>query len=142
EHRAAAPGDARARVVIELDQQIVEMILAPKPVRGVLGAQTDRPIVAAVGRVLAPGIGGPHAAHRQPGTRPGDAVPAPPQAHEAKRAARGGAIAFALVRPDAGGSERRRQMKIAGRKPAFGPPTRPGADANLPQCAARRWNFV
>ena len=34
EHRAAAAGDARARVVVDFDNEIIEMIVAPEPVAG------------------------------------------------------------------------------------------------------------
>src|SRR5260370_2440567 len=48
--RAAAAGNARARVVIELDEQGVEIIVAPQPVACRIGGQLYRPVVAAVPR--------------------------------------------------------------------------------------------
>src|SRR5260370_1664389 len=80
--RAAAAGNARARVVIELDEQVVEIIVAPQPVACRIGGQLDRPVVAAVARVLAPGVGLADAAHGEARARAGCAVPAPPQANE------------------------------------------------------------
>ena len=56
EHGAAAAGDARARVVVDLDDEVVEMILAGQPVAGLAAPKPDRLVVMAVGRVFAPGV--------------------------------------------------------------------------------------
>ena len=56
EHRAAAPGDARARVVIDLDDEVVEMILALQAVAAAVMIEPYRPVVMSVVRILAPGI--------------------------------------------------------------------------------------
>ena len=58
EHGAAAAGDARARVVIDLDDEIVEMILARQPVALVVARDADRLVVMPVVGVFAPGVGG------------------------------------------------------------------------------------
>ena len=58
-HRAAAAGDARGGVVVDLDDEIVEMVFAGQPVAGLAVAEPDRLIVMAVVRVLAPGVFGP-----------------------------------------------------------------------------------
>jgi hypothetical protein len=53
---ASAAGNARARVVVDFDNEIIEMIIPPQPVSSLSRRQPDRPVVAAVGRVLAPGV--------------------------------------------------------------------------------------
>src|SRR5437588_9056182 len=58
EHRAAAPGHARPGVVINFDNKIIELIIAPEPVAGASGRDFDMPVVAPISRVLAPGVAG------------------------------------------------------------------------------------
>jgi hypothetical protein len=58
EHSAAAPRNTRAGVVIDLDDDVVQAILAPKPIAWFIGRPMERPIVAAVLRVFAPRICG------------------------------------------------------------------------------------
>src|SRR5260370_6879545 len=79
EHGAAAATDARRGVVVDLDDEIVEAILAGQPVAGLIAAETDGPVVVTIPRVLAPGVLGPDRARRQQGLRPLMAVRAPPQ---------------------------------------------------------------
>ena len=55
EHRAAAAGDARPRVVIDFDNEIVEMILAREAVAVLVQGEPQRPIVMTVD-ILAPGV--------------------------------------------------------------------------------------
>ena len=83
EHRAAAAGDARAGVVVELDDEVVEAVVAPEPVAWFIGRPPERPIVAPVGRVFAPGQRRIDAPRRQPGARPRPPIGAPPQAQRA-----------------------------------------------------------
>lgn len=64
EYAAPAPCNAGACVVINLDDEIVKMIVAPKPVSGDVFAQMYRLVIAAVGWVFAPGVGSGNAAHR------------------------------------------------------------------------------
>ena len=78
EHGAAAPGDARRGIVVDLDDEVVEMILAPQPVAGLAARETNRLVVMAVGRVFAPGILGTNRANRQEGLGPDMTVGAPP----------------------------------------------------------------
>ena len=94
---AAAPGDARRAVVIDLDNEIVEMIIAPEPVTAMVAIPPHRPIVVAALRIFAPGIVGPDGANRQESARPRMAVGAPPQLPGPESTAWGSAIAFALV---------------------------------------------
>src|SRR5262245_58346676 len=97
EHGAAASGDARAGVVVDLDDEIVEVILALQAVAGFACGTAHRLVIVAVGRIFAPGVFGLD--------RPGGnvrlgadmAVGPPPQSPGMEDAARGAAIAFALV---------------------------------------------
>ncbi len=119
EHGASPPGHARARVVVDFDNQIIEMIVAPQPVPGLAGRQFKGPVVAPVGGILAPGVIAPDAANRQPRHWPDPAVRAPPEPHHPKPAARRRAITLALVGPDAAAAERHRQNPRASEQPAF-----------------------
>jgi hypothetical protein len=100
-YRAAAAGDTRGTIVIDLDDKIVEMILAPEPVAAAVAIQPHGLIVVPTPGIFAPDIFGPDRAHRQERTRPWVAVGAPPQSPGPERAFRRSPIAFALVGPDA-----------------------------------------
>src|SRR5438067_6680632 len=108
EHGAAAPGDARRRIVVDLDDEVVEMLLAPQPVAGLAARETNRLIVMPVGRVFAPGMFGTNRANRQEGLGPDMTVGAPPQPAWMEDAAGGAAVALALVGLDAATSKRDR----------------------------------
>jgi hypothetical protein len=100
-YRAATAGDARRAVVIDLDDKIVEMIVALESVTALVTIPPHRLIVMAALRIFAPGVVGPDGANRQESTRPRMAVGAPPQLPGPEDASRGSAIAFTLVGPDA-----------------------------------------
>ena len=118
EHRAAAAGDTRGAVVIDLDNEIVEMIVALEPVAGLTLSAPHRLIVMPVVRVLAPGVLGPDRAGRQEGLRPGMPVGAPPQLPGPECALGRAAVAFALVGPDAAAPKCHRHGPAIGRQPA------------------------
>src|SRR5690349_23453664 len=101
EHRAAATGHARRGVVVDLDDEIVEMVVAGEPIARLLAVEADRPIVMPVRRVLAPGVLGTDRAGGQKGLRPSVTVGPPPQLPGMKRALWRAAIALALVGQDA-----------------------------------------
>ncbi len=65
EDRAAALGNPWPGIVIELDDEVIEPVFAAEAVARVAGRQPDRPIVAPVARVLAPGVSGADGAGRQ-----------------------------------------------------------------------------
>ncbi len=102
EHGAAAAGNARARVVVDLDDEVVEVVLAREPVGFRSRRHFHRPVVTAVGGVLAPAVLRRNAPGRQSRRRTRMAVGAPPQPLEPEAAARGRAVALALVGFDAG----------------------------------------
>ncbi len=63
-HRAAATSHARTGIVIDLDENVVEPVVAPQMVAPFIGRTVKRPVVAPVGRVLAPGVRPPDAPGR------------------------------------------------------------------------------
>src|SRR5689334_14885471 len=117
EHRAAAAGNPRTRVVVDLDYEIVEVVLAPQAVAALAAAETNRLIVMTIGRVFAPGVLGADRPDRQEGLRPDVTIGAPPQPARVKDAERGAAVALALVGLDAATSERDRNGPAIGREP-------------------------
>ena len=78
EDGAAAPGNPWRSIVIDLDDEIVEVILAREPVSGLVADQSNRLVVMPVLRVFAPGVFGPDRPDRQKSPRPLMAVGAPP----------------------------------------------------------------
>jgi len=78
EDRTAAAGDPWPGVVINLDDQIVQPILAPKPIAWFSGRPPKRTIVAAVFGILAPRIGAANLPNRQRGARRRESIRAPP----------------------------------------------------------------
>ena len=77
-HRTAAAGDARRGVVVDLDNEIVEVILARQAVAGLPLREPDRLVVVAIIGVFAPGVFAANWAGRQQRPRPGVTVGAPP----------------------------------------------------------------
>jgi len=100
-YRAATAGDARRAVVIDLDDKIVEMIVAFEPVTAMFAIPPHRLIVMAALGIFAPGVFGADGANRQERSRHRMAVGAPPQPSGPEGASWGAAIAFTLVGPDA-----------------------------------------
>ena len=120
ENSAAAAGDARPGVVVQLDDEVVEMVGALEPVARIIGVKPNRLIVMAVARVFAPAVAGTDGPQRQLRARPRAAIRPPPHPAQTKGAARCAAVAFALVRPDAAAAERHRQRQGPGHQPAPG----------------------
>src|SRR6266481_6396756 len=117
-YRAATAGDAWRAVVIDLDDKIVEMIVAPEPVAALIVIPPHRLIVMAALRIFAPGVFGPDGANRQERTRPRMAVGAPPQLPGPEDASWGSAIAFTLVGPDTAAPKGNRDGLLARGQPA------------------------
>ena len=128
EDRAAASGDARRKIVINLDDEIVEMVIAREPIAATVPIEPHRPVVAAAAGVLAPGVFRADGANRQECSRSRVAVGAPPYPPWPKRTLRGPAIAFALIGPDAATSQRDRYDLPANRQPT--PPRVAGGRSN------------
>ena len=104
--------------MIDLDDKIVEMIVALEPVSALTAIPPHRLIVMAALRIFAPGVVGPDGANRQESTRPRMAVRAPPQLAGPEGASRGSAIAFTLVGPDAAAPKGNRDGLPARSQPA------------------------
>jgi len=58
EHGAAAAGDPRTAIVVNLDNKIVQPVVALQPVTWFIGRAAERPVIATIGRILAPGVVG------------------------------------------------------------------------------------
>lgn len=124
EHCAAAACHPRAGVVIKLDDKIVQGVGPGETVGPAAGRHPNRPVVAAVGGILAPAVVCPNGAGRQERRRPGVPIGAPPQPHEAKPPARRAAVPLPFVGLDAAATQGGRQGKGTGNQPA--PPGIPG----------------
>src|SRR3954453_8143985 len=96
EHRAAAAGDAWASVVIDLDDEIVEMVVALEPVAALFRIQLHGLVVVPVCGIFAPRVVWSDGTEGKKRRRPGMAVGAPPQPHRPEGALGGAAVAFAL----------------------------------------------
>jgi hypothetical protein len=118
EYRAAAPGDARRAVVVDLDNKIVEMVVTLEPIAAAIAIQPYRVIVVSARRVFAPGVIGPNGPNRQECPRLRVTVSAPPQLPWPKRASWSPAVAFALIDPDAAATECDRHGLPVGGQPA------------------------
>ena len=125
---AAPAGHARPRIVVDLDNEIVEAVFAPEPIAWFIGRAPKGPVVAPVARIFAPGVGAADPAHGQRGSRRRQPIRPPPQPQRAKAAARRTAIAFALVGSDAAAAERDRHAQGAGAEPALRWPAGPRPD--------------
>jgi len=91
--------------MVDFDDEIVEAVLPPEPVAWFIGRAVERPVITPVGRILAPGYVAADAVDGEQRLGPDEAVGPPPQPDRAEPAARGAAIAFALVGPDAAAAE-------------------------------------
>src|SRR3954471_23746886 len=117
-HRAAAPGNARGGIMVDLDNKIIEMVVACQPVAAVIAVEPHGLVVMPVGRVLAPRVIRANRAHGQKSPRPAMTVGAPPQPPREERAPRGAAVALAFVGLDAAPPQRHRYGPALRRQPA------------------------
>jgi hypothetical protein len=62
EYGAAPASHSRPGIVVDLNNEVVERIVAAKPVAWFIGRPTEWLIVTPVARVLAPSVGRPNAA--------------------------------------------------------------------------------
>src|ERR1700736_6241052 len=118
EYRAAAADDARRAVVIDLDNKIVEVVVAREPIAAAISVEPHRLVVMAAPWVFAPGVLRADGANRQECPRPRVSVGAPPQLPGPERAFWGPAVALALVGPDSAAPERDRYRSPARGQPA------------------------
>ena len=78
EHGAAPARHPRTSIVVDLDHDIVEVVLAPQPVAWFIRRALERPVVAPVRRILAPGDRRVDPALRQKRVRLYPAIRPPP----------------------------------------------------------------
>ncbi len=130
EDGAAASGHSGPRIVIDLDDQVIEIIIAPEPVAWFSGRPPEGTIVAPTMWILAPGVVRANPANRQQCPRTQQAVGPPPQPYRMKPALWGAAVAFALGSPDAGAPQRDSNGQPADKQPTLRPAARLGANAN------------
>lgn len=101
ENGAATFCDARTRVVIDFDDEIVEPVFTRQPIALSVRRYFDWPVIAAIVRIFAPAVSGVYPLRRQrcDGTR----VPicTPPQSQEPEHAAGRTAVAFTFICLDA-----------------------------------------
>ena len=56
EYRAAASGHARPRIVINLDNEVIKIVLARQSISACVRGDFDRPVVVAISGIFAPAI--------------------------------------------------------------------------------------
>ncbi len=131
EDGAAAPRYARSRIVVDFNDKIVEIVVATQPVAWFIGRPMKRPVIAAVGRVLAPSVVEADRAHGQECPRPSQTIGPPPQPDRMKSAGRSAAVALALVGLDPAAAERYPQRPLgSGYQPTLGAAARAGAEVD------------
>ena len=101
ENGAATFCDARTRVVIDFDDEIVEPVFTRQPIALSVRRYFDWPVIAAIVRIFAPAVGGAYPLRRQRCDRTRVPICAPPQSQEPERAARRTAVAFTFICLDA-----------------------------------------
>ena len=97
EDGAASAGHPRPRIVIDLDNDIVQTVFPPQPIAWFNGRSLKWTVVASVRWILAPGVGVADPSARQHGPWQHKPIRPPPQPQRPERAPRGTAIAFAFV---------------------------------------------
>ena len=142
--RTTATSDARAHVVIEHDDDVVEVVVAPKAL-GASGIRVvDVTVVVAIGRRIAPSIVARDAADGKTCRRPAAAISPPPDLPETPDACWRGAVPFPLAASDAAPAQRTgapdpSTMQLAApRRPAQKPQHEPRTAALLsmhPRCS-------
>jgi hypothetical protein len=97
ENRAAAPRDARPRIVVDFDNEIIKAVITTEPVAWFIGRAPKWLVVTAIGRILAPGIAFTDGADGKQAARPRQAIGPPPDSNGMKAAGGSAPIAFPLV---------------------------------------------
>jgi hypothetical protein len=124
--------------VVGLNDEIIEMIVAPQTIAALFCIQPHRLIVVPVRRVLAPGVLRTDGADGQKRPWSAMAVGAPPQPPWPECAVGRAAVALALVGPDATAPERNLDGLAAGGQPAAAALTCRGADCHSGERPASR----
>lgn len=125
---AAPAGDAWPCIVIQFDNVVVDMVLAPQPVAGMPIRQKEVLVIAAIFRIFAPRVEGCDRTGGEPRRWPSRTVGPPPQPDRPEAAARRAAIALALIGLDPGSPKRHRNCSRSSDQPTLCPIT--GAAGN------------
>src|ERR1700761_9440828 len=133
EYGAAATGDRGLRIVINLDDEIIEMIITAEPVASLVLPEVDGPIVTPAVGVFTPGVFRADRANGQKGRWPRVTVGAPPQPPGPESTARSTAVALALVGNDSAASQGHRNQVRARHQPAPGMVSGRSTDINRRQ---------
>ena len=134
---AASLCDPGTRIVIDLNDEIVETIFSRKPVAFGVRRHLDGAVVAAVSGILAPGVGAADPACREGGAWAWMPVGAPPQPLESERAARRTSVAFTFICLDAAPAKCHWQRKNSGDQPAS-----PPVPWLVSYCDPGQWSFL
>ena len=130
-YRAATAGYARPHIVINFDNKIIEMILAPQAVPRLLGRASEWPVIAPVGGVFAPGQIGAEASDRQERGRMRMTICAPPESDGAKASPWRCSVAFEFVGANSTAPKHDRQRACPKKQDALA--ALPGASAHPDQ---------
>src|SRR5579864_3832038 len=142
ENGAAAAGDPRGGVVVDLDDEVVKVIIASEPIAGLVNGELDRLVVMPAGGVFAPGVVLPDRANREVRFGPRVAVGAPPKPPGTEYTLRGSAVALALIGNDSASSQGDGNGPWTGGQPAAAGIAGPGANTDRRQGPAHNYFFI
>jgi hypothetical protein len=109
-----ASGNSGPRVVVEFDDDVVEMVHPAQAVAWFIGRAKEGPVVAAVGRILAPGVSRSDPPDRKAGAGPDQPIGAPPHLQRMKTPSGRAAVPLALIRADTAAAQRNRENACPG----------------------------
>ena len=116
--------------MVDFNNDIVEIVGSPQAVAWFIGRPVERPVVAPIMWVFAPGVGRPDSPNRQEHARAGQAVGPPPQPNRVKPAGGRPAVAFPLRCLDPGPAQGDPEHAVPRREPALAMEIRAAADMN------------
>ena len=123
-------GDARSRIMVDLNDEIVKPVGPAQAVAWFIGRPMERSVVAPVVWVFAPGVIRPYPPNRQEYTRAAQSIGPPPQPNRAEPANGRRAVTFPLRCVSAGSSQCHPKHPISRREPALAMSIRSAADMN------------
>jgi hypothetical protein len=123
--------------VIDLDNEIVEVVIASEPISTIVTGQPYRPIVMAAGWVFAPAVFRANSANRQESLRPRVTVGTPPQSPRPENASGRPAITLVLVGQNTSAPKRNRECLTPGVQPSAPGITGGSADSDCGQRPVR-----
>ncbi len=138
-YRTAVAGDARARVMVDLDDQIVKPVGTFEAIAWFIGRPPEWTIVAAVLGVFAPGVVRRDRPDRQESAWSRQAIRPPPQPNRMKSADRRGAIAFAFRCLDACPAQSCANRALPRHEPSLRPQSRTDVHMDRRQGGLTHW---